>query len=87
MEIEDKRISLLDIGKYEKLLLYVLKELGAKYEPVPATLERLSGLCSLSRRKVNDSLKDLQERELIEVIAGKGKASNRYKIHINTYPE
>lgn len=76
----DKRISLLEIEKHEKLLLYVMKELGAEDEPIPASLERLSGLCSLSRRKVNDSLKDLQERELIEVTIGKGKASNLYKI-------
>ncbi|ASV69076.1 helix-turn-helix domain-containing protein [Cytobacillus kochii] len=79
---KDKRISSLNIGKYEKLLLYVLKELGAENEPIPATLERLSNLCSLSRRKVNDNLKDLQEREFITVEIGQGKSPNKYKIVI-----
>jgi redox-regulated HSP33 family molecular chaperone len=75
-------ISKLNIEKHEKLLLFVLKELGADAEPVQASLERLSSLCSLSRRKVNDSLKALGERELIEVTTGKGKASNSYKLKL-----
>jgi biotin operon repressor len=75
-------ISKLHIEKHEKLLLFVLKEHGADTEPFPASLERLSNLCSLSRRKVNDALSDLKERGLVVVEVGQGKAANKYKLNI-----
>ena len=76
------KISGLNINKSLKLLLYVLKEEGAGRTPVSLTLDKLTEKCSMNRLTVNKAVQELKAIELIEVGAGKGKASNSYLIKL-----
>jgi len=75
-----KEIYNSDLSKSEKLLLYVLNEMKDSEGIVKATYQALSMYANSSRNTVVKSLQDLEKRKLIEVKAGKGKASNTYKI-------
>ncbi|WP_409289625.1 hypothetical protein [Peribacillus sp. SCS-37] len=70
----------LDINKSEKLLMYILEELGAGTNEVSITLKKLTQISGMNRLTVNNSLKAVHEKKLISIKVGTGTAANRYKI-------
>ncbi|MFJ7994280.1 hypothetical protein ACIQY5_19155 [Peribacillus frigoritolerans] len=77
-----RKIYELNINKSQKLLLYVLKELGAYDEAIPVTLDELTKISSMNRLTVNNNLKELHQNNFIIVESGKGQASNSYRLNL-----
>ncbi|WP_369355879.1 hypothetical protein [Lysinibacillus capsici] len=76
------QIYKMNLNKNEKILLYVLKEMGAESEPVAITLEKLAEYSRTSRLTVHNSLKELKEVGLIGISEGTGKAPNSYTVKV-----
>ncbi|MBY0224115.1 helix-turn-helix domain-containing protein [Sporosarcina aquimarina] len=73
----------MNINKHQKLLLYILKDMGAENEPVPVTLDKLADVAGMSRLTIQKQLKELKEDNLILVGDGKGKAPNSYMLNFD----
>jgi len=78
----NQKIYQYNLNKSEKLMLYVLVDLGANLQPVPATLNKLSDVTSMNRNTVNTVVSSLKELGLLTVVTGTGKASNTYQVHL-----
>lgn len=77
-----RKIYELNINKSQKLLLYVLKELGANEKAIPITLDKLTEVSSMNRLTVNNNLRELHHNNFIIVESGKGQASNSYRLNL-----
>lgn len=80
MESIDYKISSLNVGKAEKLFLYVLKERGATEEPFDVSITDLCHLASGSRNTIVKVIRNLEEAKYIQVREGSGRSNHTYRI-------
>lgn len=68
------------MSKHKKLILYVLRELGAEDDYVSISIIKLAEFTNSSRNTVSRHIQDLEEIGLLSVRENKGKASNDYRL-------
>lgn len=72
------RLSGLD--RYEKFLLYVLKDMNADEKPVTLTYDQLAELIGASRNTASKAVKNLEAAGYIRVVKGEGRSASRYRL-------